>query len=74
MKAAFRVAIAGMSVLAAAGGMAQSGLQAPTVGEFRIKEINVAEIDTSHVKRRPCLRFTLRCCFEICVLQNRCGE
>jgi hypothetical protein len=50
MKAAFRVAIAGMSVLAAVGGMAQSGLRAPTVGEFQVKEINVAEIDTSHVK------------------------
>jgi len=50
MKAALRVAIAGMSVLAAVGGMAQPGLQAPTVGEFHVKEINVAEIDTSHVK------------------------
>jgi hypothetical protein len=25
-------------------------MQAPTVGEFQVKEINVAEIDTSHVK------------------------
>ncbi len=50
MKAALRVAIAGMSVLAAAGGMAQPGLQTPTVGDFQVKEINVAEIDTSHVK------------------------
>jgi hypothetical protein len=50
MKAALRVAIAGMSVLAAAGGRAQPVMQTPTVGEFQVKEINVAEIDTSHVK------------------------
>jgi len=50
MKAVLRVAIAGMSVLAAAGGLAQPGQQAPTVGDFQVKEINVAEIDTSHVK------------------------
>ena len=50
MKAALRVAIAGMSVLATVAAMAQPGLQAPTVGEFQVKEINVAEIDTSHVK------------------------
>lgn len=50
MKAVLRVAIAGMSVLAAAGGLAQPALQAPTVGEFQVKEINVAELDTTHVK------------------------
>ena len=50
MKTALRVAIAGMSVLAAAGGLAQPAVQAPTVGNFQVKEINVAEIDTSHVK------------------------
>jgi hypothetical protein len=50
MKAVLRVAIAGMSVLAAAVGLAQPGPQAPTVGNFQVKEINVAEIDTSHVK------------------------
>jgi hypothetical protein len=50
MKAALRVAIAGMSVFAAAGGMAQPVLQAATVGEFHVKEVNVVEIDTSHVK------------------------
>jgi hypothetical protein len=50
MKAALRVAIAGMSVLAAAGGMAQPAAQAPSVGDFQVMEVNVAEIDTSHVK------------------------
>jgi len=50
MKAVLRVAIAGMSVLVAAGGLAQPGQQAPTVGDFQVKEVNVAEIDTSHVK------------------------
>jgi hypothetical protein len=50
MKTALRVAIAGMSVLAAAGGMAQPAGQAATVGEFQVKEVNVVEIDTSHVK------------------------
>jgi hypothetical protein len=50
MKAVLRVAIAGMSVLAAAGGLAQPAVQAPMVGDFQVKEINVAEIDTSHVK------------------------
>jgi hypothetical protein len=50
MKAALRVAIAGMSVLAAAGGMAQPAMQTPTVGDFQVKEVNVAEIDTAHVK------------------------
>jgi hypothetical protein len=50
MKAALRVAFTGMSVLAAAGGMAQSAAQAPSVGDFQVKEVNVAEIDTAHVK------------------------
>ncbi len=50
MKAALRVAIAGMSVLAATGGMAEPAMQAPSVGDFQVKEINVAEIDKSHVK------------------------
>ncbi|MGD0682531.1 MAG: hypothetical protein ABR990_10805 [Terracidiphilus sp.] len=50
MKTALRVAIAGMSVLAATGGLAQPAMQAPTVGDFQVKEINVAEIDTTHVK------------------------
>jgi hypothetical protein len=50
MKAALRVAVAGMSVLAAAGGMAQPAMQAPKVGDFQVKEVNVTEIDKSHVK------------------------
>jgi hypothetical protein len=50
MKAVLSVAIAGMSVLATAGGLAQPVTQAPTVGDFQVKEINVAEIDSSHVK------------------------
>jgi|CZKF01.1.fsa_nt_gi hypothetical protein len=50
MKTALSFAIAGMSVLAAVGGLAQPAMQAPTVGEFQVKEINIAEIDTSHVK------------------------
>jgi hypothetical protein len=50
MKTALRVAIAGMSVLASAGGMAQPAGQAATVGEFQFKEVSVVEIDTSHVK------------------------
>jgi hypothetical protein len=50
LKAALRVAFAGMSVLAAAGGLAQPGLQAPSVGDFQVKEINVTEIDTTHAK------------------------
>jgi hypothetical protein len=50
MKAALRVVIAGMSVMAAAGGMAQSATTAPPVGDFQVREVNVAEIDTSHMK------------------------
>jgi hypothetical protein len=50
MKAALRVAIAGLGVLAAAGGMAQPAGPAATFGNLQVKEVNVAEIDTSHVK------------------------
>jgi hypothetical protein len=39
-----------MNVLAAAGGLAQPVTQSPTVGDFQFKEVNVAEIDSSHVK------------------------
>jgi len=46
MKAVLRVAIAGMSVLAAAGGLAQPVVQTPTVGDFQVKDVNVAEIDS----------------------------
>jgi hypothetical protein len=50
MKAALRVAVAGISVFAAIVGLAQPVMQASSVGDFQIKEVNVAEIDTSHVK------------------------
>jgi hypothetical protein len=56
MKSVLRVVIAGMSVLAAACGMAQPAapalptLSASSVGDFQVKEVNVAEIDTSHIK------------------------
>jgi len=56
MKSALRVVIAGMSVWAAAGGMAQPAapaqttLTASSVGDFQVKEVNVVEIDLSHVK------------------------
>jgi hypothetical protein len=50
MKAALRVAISGISVLAAVVGLAQPVMQAPSVGDFQLKVVNVAEIDTSHVK------------------------
>jgi hypothetical protein len=50
MKTTLHIAVAGMSVLAAAYGMAQPVMQTPSVGDFQLKEINVVEIDTSHVK------------------------
>lgn len=48
MKAALRLAITGMGILAAAGGMAQS--PALALGNLQVKEVNLAEIDKTHVK------------------------
>ncbi len=50
MKAALRVAFTGISVLAAAVGLAQPAMQAPSVGDFQLKEVNLVEIDTTHAK------------------------
>ena len=49
MKLVLRVAIAGMGVWAASG-MAQPAMQAAVLGDLQVKEVNVAEIDTAHVK------------------------
>ena len=58
MKAALRVAIAGIGVFAAGAGLAQPVMQPPSVGDFQLKEVSVAEIDTSHVKLAVDLNLT----------------
>jgi hypothetical protein len=58
MNAALRIAVTGLGVLAAASGMAQPGVQAARVGDLQVKEVNVAEIDTSHVKLAVDLNLT----------------
>jgi len=50
MNAALRVAIVGMGALAASAGMAQSAAPSALIGKLQVKEVNVAEIDTAHVK------------------------
>jgi len=50
MNQVLRVAIAGLAALSAAGCLAQSAGQMTKVGELQVKEVNLAEIDTSHVK------------------------
>jgi hypothetical protein len=49
MKLALKVAIAGISAWAA-GGIAQPGAPSAALGDLQVKEVNVAEIDTAHVK------------------------
>jgi len=71
MNLAMRVAIAGMSAWAAASGMAQSAgpaqpaavpaqpaVQAAMLQNLQVKEVNLAEIDTSHVKLAVDLNLT----------------
>ena len=50
MNQVLRVAIAGLAALSAAGCLAQSAGQMTKVGELQVKEVNLAEIDASHVK------------------------
>jgi hypothetical protein len=58
MKAALRIAVVGLCALTAAGGAAQSARQAAKIGDLQVKEVNVAEIDTSHVKLAVDLNLT----------------
>jgi hypothetical protein len=71
MNLAMRVAIVGMSAWAAASGMAQSAgpaqpaavpaqpaVQAAMLQNLQVKEVNLAEIDTSHVKLAVDLNLT----------------
>ena len=70
MNLAMRVAIAGIGVWAAASGMAQQvgpaqpaapaqpAVQAATLQNLQVKEVNLAEIDTSHVKLAVDLNLT----------------
>jgi hypothetical protein len=50
MNTALRVAIVGLGALAASVGLAQPAGQASKMGDLQVKEVNLAEIDTSHVK------------------------
>jgi hypothetical protein len=59
MKAALRMAIAGLSVLAASGGLAQPAGPASMIGNLQVTEVNLAEIDTSHVKLAVDLNLTV---------------
>ncbi|MGA3080177.1 MAG: hypothetical protein ABSD44_02205 [Terracidiphilus sp.] len=59
MKAALRMAIAGLSVLAASGGLAQPAGPASMIGNLQVKEVNLAEIDTSHLKLAVDLNLTV---------------
>src|ERR1039458_9511104 len=70
MNLAMRVAIVGMSAWAAANGVAQSAgpaqpaapaqpaVQAAMLQNLQVKEVNLAEIDTSHVKLAVDLNLT----------------
>jgi hypothetical protein len=59
MKAALRIAIASLSVLAASSGLAQPAGPASMIGNLQVKEVNLAEIDTSHVKLAVDLNLTV---------------
>jgi hypothetical protein len=59
MKATLRMAIAGLSVLAVSGGLAQPAGPASIIGNLQVKEVNLAEIDTSHVKLAVDLNLTV---------------
>jgi len=59
MNAAMRVAIAGIGAFAAVGGLAQPAEQAAILGNLQVKEVNVAEIDTAHVKLAVDLNLTV---------------
>jgi len=67
MRAVLRIAIAGLCALAAVGAGAQAvgplvpgGGQAPPVGDVKVKEVNVVEIDSSHVKLAVDLNLTAK--------------
>jgi hypothetical protein len=58
MNAAMRIAIAGLSALAAAACPAQPAGQPAKMGDLQVKEVNLSEIDTSHVKLAVDLNLT----------------
>jgi hypothetical protein len=58
MNRILRLAIAGLIALGAAGGVAQTSGQAAKVGDLQVKEVNLSEIDTSHVKLAVDLNLT----------------
>jgi hypothetical protein len=59
MNAVLRIAIAGMGAMAAAGCLAQPAGQTAMLGDLQVKEVNLAEIDTSHVKLAVDLNLTV---------------
>jgi hypothetical protein len=50
MKAALRMAVLGLSAWAVAVAMAQPAVPVAKMGDLQVKSVNVAEIDSSHVK------------------------
>jgi hypothetical protein len=58
MKATIRFAIAGLCALAAAGCLAQTAGQPAKAGDLQVKEVNLSEIDTSHVRLAVDLNLT----------------
>ncbi len=58
MKASIYSAIAGLCALAAAGSLAQPAGQPAMAGDLQVKEVNLSEIDTSHVKLAVDLNLT----------------
>ncbi|MGA3373849.1 MAG: hypothetical protein ABSC48_19065 [Terracidiphilus sp.] len=58
MKAMVHLAMAGLCALATAGCLAQTAGQPAKVGDLQVKEVNLSEIDTSHVKLAVDLNLT----------------
>lgn len=58
MRAGFRLAIAGLGALAATGCLAQTAGQIGKVGDLQVKEVNLSEIDASHLKLAVDLNLT----------------